>query len=74
MALGMKGAALAALGEIPAGFLTGTAFEPLGDRKEGVKLGESTFNIFFAWLWNVRIGHEPSRIRTKDVRIDLADI
>lgn len=48
MALGMNGAALAALGEIPAGFLTGTAFEPLGDRKEGVKLGESTFNIFFA--------------------------
>ena len=48
MALGMNGAALAALGEMPAAFLTGTAFVPFGDRKDGVKLGESTFNIFFA--------------------------
>ncbi len=46
MAFGMKGAALAAFGEIPAGFLAET-LAPLGDKKEGVKLGESTFNDFF---------------------------
>lgn len=49
IAFGMKGAALAAFGEIPADFLTAALF-PLGDRKEGVKLGESTFNTFFDCL------------------------
>lgn len=49
IALGIKGAALAAFGEMPAGFLT-VAFEPFGDRKEGVKLGESTFSAFLDWL------------------------
>lgn len=49
IALGINGAALAALGEIPADFL-GVTFDPLGERKEGVKLGESTFNVFFCWL------------------------
>lgn len=46
---GVKGAALAALGEMPAGvFLMATAVvaAPLGERKEGVKLGESTLNVF----------------------------
>jgi hypothetical protein len=46
IALGMKGAALAALGEMPALFLT-VAVAPFGDKKEGVKLGESTLNVFF---------------------------
>lgn len=45
IAFGINGAALAAFGEIPAVFLV-VAFVPLGDRKEGVKLGESTFNDF----------------------------
>lgn len=48
IALGIKGAALAALGEMP-GFLR-LALDPLGERKEGVKLGESTFRAFFNWL------------------------
>lgn len=50
IAFGMNGAALAAFGEIPADFL-GVVFDPLGDRKEGVKLGESTFKVFFCWLY-----------------------
>ena len=49
IAFGINGAALAAFGEMPAGFLT-VAFDPFGDKKEGVKLGESTFNVFFDWL------------------------
>lgn len=49
IALGMKGAALAALGEMPADFL-GVTLDPLGERKEGVKLGESTLSVFFCWL------------------------
>lgn len=53
IAFGMNGAALAAFGEIPAVFLT-VALEPFGDRKEGVKLGDSTFNVFFDWL-NLRL-------------------
>jgi hypothetical protein len=49
MDFGVKTAALAAFGEMPAdGFLVVVA-EPFGERKEGVKLGESTFNVFF-WL------------------------
>jgi hypothetical protein len=48
----MKGAALAALGEIVGSFLgvvTGTPGGMFDDRCEGVKLGESTFNnAFFA--------------------------
>jgi hypothetical protein len=53
MALGMKGAALAALGEIAVCFFAAApAFElelpPLGDRNDGVKLGESTFNAFLS--------------------------
>jgi hypothetical protein len=46
---GVKGAALAALGEMPAGaFLATVAVvaAPFGDRKEGVKLGESTLSVF----------------------------
>ena len=50
MALGMKGAALAALGEMAGGFFPAApaAFTvaPLGERKEGVKLGESTLSDF----------------------------
>lgn len=49
MALGINGAALAALGEMPADFFA-AVFAPLGERKEGVKLGESTFRVFFDWL------------------------
>lgn len=45
MAFGMNGAALAAFGEMPAAFLT-EAPAPLGVKKEGVKLGESTFRAF----------------------------
>jgi hypothetical protein len=49
MDFGVKTAALAAFGEMPAdGFLVVVA-EPFGERKEGVKLGESTFRVFF-WL------------------------
>lgn len=52
-ALGMKGAALAALGEMAVGFLLrpgvpAVAAAPFGERNEGVKLGESTFNDFLA--------------------------
>ena len=43
--LGRNGAALAALGEIAGGFLPLVA--SFADKKEGVKLGESTFNDFF---------------------------
>lgn len=46
---GVKGAAFAALGEMPAGgFLIAAAAvaAPFGERKEGVKLGESTLNVF----------------------------
>jgi len=50
IAFGINGAALTALGEIPADFF-GVVFAPLGDRKEGVKLGESTFKVFFCWLF-----------------------
>ena len=41
---GLKGAALAAFGESPRGFCPGVFTE----RDEGVKLGESTLNFFFA--------------------------
>ena len=44
--LGRNGAALAAFGE-----MEGVFFAPFvasfGERNEGVKLGESTFNVFF---------------------------
>ena len=49
IAFGMKGAALAAFGEIPTGaFFTvaGPLVLPFGDKKEGVKLGESTLSVF----------------------------
>lgn len=48
--LGRNGAALAALGDIVvlAGFLEAS----VGERKEGVKLGESTFRDFFGPLRN----------------------
>ena len=50
MALGMKGAALAALGEMASGFFptapAALAIAPLGERKDGVKLGESTLSDF----------------------------
>ncbi len=49
MAFGMKGAALAAFGDIPAPFLP-AALAPFGDKKDGVKLGDSTFNVFLDWL------------------------
>lgn len=49
MAFGMKGAALAAFGEMPAGFFV-FAVAPFGERNEGVKLGESTLRAFFNWL------------------------
>lgn len=51
MVLGMKGAALAAFGEMAVGFFPDApalALDPLGDRNDGVKLGESTFSVFFA--------------------------
>lgn len=48
---GMNGAALAALGDIEG------AFRPsLGERKEGVKLGESTLKVFFMLLRLVTTG------------------
>ena len=53
IALGMKGAALAAFGEIDGSFLGVVTAPPagtLGDNREGVKLGESTLRAFFAWL------------------------
>jgi hypothetical protein len=53
IALGMNGAALAALGDMDGSFLgvvTGMAGGPLGERWEGVKLGESTFRVFFVTL------------------------
>lgn len=43
--LGMNGAAFAAFGDIDGAFLVS-----LGVRKEGVKLGESTLNVFFMLL------------------------
>lgn len=50
MVLGMKGAALAALGEMAGGFFPAApaafAVAPLGERKDGVKLGESTLSDF----------------------------
>jgi hypothetical protein len=49
MAFGINGAALAALGEMPAGFFPAAPalrVFPLGERKDGVKLGESTFRVF----------------------------
>ena len=45
----MNGAALAAFGEIEAGFFPPVAAS-LGERKEGVKLGESTFKVFLRLL------------------------
>ena len=49
IAFGVKGAALAALGEIATGAFFRAAVAvalPLGDRKDGVKLGESTLSAF----------------------------
>ena len=50
IAMGMKGAALAALGEMASGFFPAApatcVVAPLGERKDGVKLGESTFSDF----------------------------
>jgi hypothetical protein len=65
--LGWKGAALAALGEMAAGFLplvTSLAdSEDSEDSDEGVKLGESTFRAFFRLLllyWSVSMHHTRS--------------
>ena len=55
MDLGMKGAALAALGDMAAGFLPLVA--SLAERNKGVKLGESTLNVFFAVLLRNAIQH-----------------
>lgn len=56
--LGKNGAALAALGEIVVLPDFGTFFGPsLGDRKEGVKLGESTLKDFLDWLY-VQVRHD----------------
>ena len=55
IAFGIKGAALAALGEIATGAFfraAATVVPPFGDRKDGVKLGESTLNVFLGWLVN----------------------
>ena len=46
--LGWNGAALAAMGEIAAGFLP--LVTSFADSNEGVKLGESTFSAFFRLL------------------------
>lgn len=46
----MNGAALADFGEMAVGFFPGApavTFAPFGDRKEGVKLGESTLSSGF---------------------------
>ena len=50
MVLGKNGAALAAFGEMAVlpGFLLPEA--SFGERKEGVKLGESTLKLFLGWL------------------------
>lgn len=68
IALGMKGAALAALGEIAAGFFptAPAAFTvaPFGERKEGVKLGESTFSDF---LTCALLSHQHDVSTTMDV-------
>jgi len=65
IAFGMKGAALAALGEIATGafFRTAAAVAPpFGDKKDGVKLGESTLSVFLGWLLNrVREPHANQR-------------
>lgn len=47
MDLGRKGAAFAALEEIPVGFFPLTLPFSVAARKDGVKLGESTLNDFF---------------------------
>jgi hypothetical protein len=58
IAFGMNGAALTALGDIDGSFLgvvTGMAGGPLGERCEGVKLGESTLRVFFITLLHVEL-------------------
>lgn len=56
IAFGVKGAALAAFGEIEAGFFA-LLLAPFGDRKDGVKLGESTLNDFLELLQFLRQHH-----------------
>jgi len=48
MLFGMNGAATAALGEMAVGFFVPAA--TFGERKEGVKLGESTLRVFLVVL------------------------
>lgn len=48
--LGRKGAALAALGEMPVDFFPLTSTFSVADKKDGVKLGESTLNDFFIFI------------------------
>lgn len=45
--LGRKGAAFAALGDIPVDFFPLALTFSVADKKDGVKLGESTLNDFF---------------------------
>jgi hypothetical protein len=45
--LGRKGAAFAPLGEIPVDFFPFALTLSVADKKDGVKLGESTLNDFF---------------------------
>lgn len=45
--LGRKGAAFAALGEMPVDFFPLALAFSVADKKDGVKLGESTLNVFF---------------------------
>ena len=51
MACGMNGFALAALGDSPSGFFGGALM--LGERKVGVKLGESTFSVLLDGLQGI---------------------
>lgn len=57
--LGRKGAAFAALGEIPVDFFPFVLTLSEADKKDGVKLGESTLKDFFTLL---SLAREPGRV------------
>ena len=55
--MGINGAAFAAFGDIDGAFLAS-----FGARKEGVKLGESTLNVFFMLLESCYILHLAAEV------------
>ena len=70
--LGRNGAALAAFGEIVVLAGLKLTLASLGDKNEGVKLGESTLRDFFCWLVH-QVNHYVFKSRLDESYLSAAE-